>query len=286
MTGCGTRLLVTGATGSLGGAVAARLAGDGHRVRGLVRFGPAPAGETVVADLTDRQAVFEAAKGVDVAVHCAAASGDLDECQRVNVEGTANLVAALAFEGCGLLVHISTVAVYDSSSGGTTFDEDHPMWTAPRDAYGFTKAEAERIVLAAQSRDLAVVILRPAAILSMDPRSSWGPAAIERARAGEGAFLTSPELAYVHVDDVVDAIVLAAESRAARGRTYNVVGGSGDTREYLDAIHRAAGRPAPPMSRQGPSFRYPTDRIRRELGWAPRDRWRGFLDELARHGAP
>ncbi len=279
------RLLVTGATGSLGAAVAARFAAEGHHVRAAVRRGLALAGETVVADLADRGALFSAAKGVDVTVHCAAASGDLDECRRVNVEGTANLLEALVLGGCRLLVHISTVAVYDSSGGETTFDEERPTWTAPRDAYGFTKAAAERIVLATQRSGLAVAILRPAAILSMDPRSSWGPAAVERARAGEGSFVTSPELAYVHIDNLLDAIGLAVRTPAAGGRSYNVVDGSGDTCEYLDAVHRAARLPAPPTSARGPGVCYPTDRIRRELGWAPRERWHDFLDELARHGA-
>jgi len=278
------RLAITGATGSLGAAVAACFAGAGHRVRALVRRGLAAAGETVVADLADREALLAAVSGVDVVVHCAAVSGELGECRRVNVEGTANLVRAMAVAGCRLLVHVSTVAVYDCAGGGTTFDEERPLWTAPRDAYGFTKAEAERVVMAAHGGDLAVVVLRPAAILSMDPRSSWGPDAIERARAEGGCFLTSTELPYVHIDDLVDAIALAVRSPAARGRSYNVVDGSGDTREYLAVVCGAIGRPVPAAPRAAPCPRFPVDRIRRELGWTPRDRWREFLRQLASHG--
>src|SRR5207237_1011278 len=79
--------------------------------------------------------------GVDLAVHCAAAIfAGWAECRRTNVEGTRNLVDALAAGGCRRLVHLSTISVYDDGAG-PAFDEDSPTWTRPDDPYGFTKAE-------------------------------------------------------------------------------------------------------------------------------------------------
>ncbi len=277
------RVLVTGATGSLGSAVAARFVEEGLRVRAVVRHGAATGGETVAADLTDRQAIWRTAD-VDVAVHCAAAIGsDLDLCRRVNIEGTQNLVDALVARGCRLLVHISTITVYDDAHEETEFDEASPTWTTPHDAYGFTKAEAERVALAANAPNFAVVVLRPGAILSMHPRSRWGPLAIQRARDSEESIMPFPELPYVHVDNVVDAIALAMRSPAAHGRAYNVIDGSADTNEYLNAVYGAVGRAPPPIPPEAIRQHFRADRIRRELGWAPADRWREFLGQLATH---
>ncbi len=232
---CLVRVLVTGATGNLGSAVAERFLRDGHGVRALLRTGIAPAGtEPIEGDITDLAVLREAVRGVDLAVHCAAAVSDLETCLRVNVDGTRCLIEALAATGRRpRLVHISTV-------------------------------------------------LRPPLILSTHPRSRWGPLAIARARTEEGCLLPFPELPYVHVDNLVDAIVLAANAPVTGGRAYNVVEGVADTREYLEVIYGAAGRAVPPIPPDAPRVRFAADRVRRELGWAPRDRWREFIDELRR----
>ena len=285
MTGCGTRLLVTGATGSLGGAVAARLAGDGHRVRGLVRFGPAPlVRRSSPIRPTDRRSSrprrgwTSRSTARPPAATSTSVSGSTSRARRTSWRRWPSRDADCSSTSPPS-PSTTAAAAGRRSTRTTPCGPRRATPTAsprPRPSASFLRRRAE---------------ISPWSSSARPPSCRW-----IRVRAGTGrhrasprrrrAFLTSPELAYVHVDDVVDAIVLAAESRAARGEPTMSSGGLGDTREYLDAIHRAAGRPAPPMSRQGPSFRYPTDRIRRELGWAPRDRWRGFLDELARHGAP
>jgi len=198
------------------------------------------------------------------------------------VDGTRCLVEALAAAGRRpRLVHISTVSVYDDAAG-PEYDEESALWATTEGAYGFSKAEAERLLRTAAGRDLASIVLRPPLILSMHPRSRWGPLAIARARTEEGCLLPFPELPYVHVDNLVDAIVLAANAPVTGGRAYNVVEGVADTREYLEVIYGAPGRAAPPIPDGAPRLRFAADRVRRELGWAPRDRWREFVDELRR----
>jgi len=269
----------------VGSAVATRFTHDGHRVRALVRNGAKlPAGESVPGDITDQGALALAARDVDLAVHCAAVvSDDLDLCQRINVQGTQNLIDALINARCRLLVHISTISVYDDAAG-PDFDEESPLWSLPTNAYGFTKAEAERAVRRAGSRGLSAVVLRPGLVASMHPRSRWGPLAIARASASDGNILPFPEIPYVHVTNLVDAIVLAATTPVARGRAYNVIDGVAPTAEYLTAVYAAIGRPPPLIATDAPRPRFRAERIRSDLSWSPVDRWPAFISELRRAG--
>ena len=262
--------LVTGDSGTVGSAVTRRLEREGWQVRAPDR-----------AALGDARALRAIARGVGLAVHCAASrSNDLAECRRVNVEGTARLVDALVEGGCRLLVHISTLSVYDDGAG-PRFDEDSALQATPGDAYGFTKAEAERVVLGAAPRGLDAVILRPGLVLSMHPRSRWGPLALERARAAPGSILPFPLVPYVDVENLAGAVLLAATIPAARGRAYNVIDGVGDGAEYLAAVYGAIGLPPPPIPLDAPRLSYSGERARQELGYAPVGRWREFLVQLA-----
>jgi nucleoside-diphosphate-sugar epimerase len=285
----GRTAVVTGAAGTVGSVAARRLAREGMDVRALVRRPPAGtfaddlAGlETRVADLSDRAAVQAAVRGADLVVHCAAAlSHDAEECRRANIEGTQNLVDAALDAGCERLVHVSTVSVYDARRG-LEFTEDSPLWEEPLDWYGYSKAEAERIVRAAGERGLSYVILRPVVIASTHPKSFWGARALDRARSTSEVLFPAVEMPYVHVDNVAEAIVLAAATPAAEGRAYNVVDGIGDTAEYLGRIYGALGRPAPPLPADAPRIRFSGERIRRDLGYAPTERWPEFIAELSR----
>jgi nucleoside-diphosphate-sugar epimerase len=253
--------------------VAKRLAASGCRVRGVSR-----------RDLADAAGLFRLVRTSDFVVHCAGVTfGDLAECRRENVDTARSLVTAALAAGC-TLIQMSTISVYDDA-GGPTFDETSRLWTLPHAPYGFTKAEAERIVRGGIARGLAAVILRPAMVLSMHPRSRWGPLALQRARASDGPLIPFPELPYVHVDNLADAVLLAAARPPARGRAYNVVDGVGDTTEYLAAVYGAIGLPPPPIPPDAPRLRFAAERIRAELGYAPVDRWREFLVELAQLGA-
>jgi nucleoside-diphosphate-sugar epimerase len=275
------RVLVTGANGNVGSAVVGRYLRAGHEVRSFVH-GPIepPGGEVLRGDITDSAALAEATREVQLVVHCAAAvSSDLETCLRVNAEGTRRLVESLAGRERPRFIYLSTISVYDDAAG-PSYDEESSLWTSSDGGYGFSKAEAERALRVGVGRELAATILRPPLILSMHPRSRWGPLAVARARTEVGCLLPFPELPYVHVDNLVDAIVLAAGSPRAVGRTYNVVEGVADTREYLEAIHRAAGSSTPPIPADAPRLRFASERIRHELGWAPRDTWREFLSLL------
>ncbi|HMK72090.1 MAG TPA: NAD(P)-dependent oxidoreductase [Myxococcaceae bacterium] len=278
------RILVTGASGAVGSAVASRLVREGSTVRGIARkaWTDSPPGmERRTIDVVDQEGLGGAVEGMDAVVHCAAiGSDDLDASRRVNVDGVANLLAAMREKGCRRLVHISTVAAYDAQKG-LDFDEESPLWTEPLDAYGFTKAEGERLVRADERRGLSAVILRPVVVLSMHRHSHWGPLALERARTSTEPIWPLANMPYVHVDSLVEAVLLALTRERAVGRAYNVLDGSAPTSEYLAAVSRALGQPVAQLAQAAPRLTCSGERIREELGYSPADRWREFLALLA-----
>jgi nucleoside-diphosphate-sugar epimerase len=283
-------ILVTGATGAVGSALARRLAAAGARVRAMVRSDGtteiAGAAELARADLADAASLRRAVAGCEIVIHCAAElSDDAARCQAVNVDGVRHLLAAMQSERCPRLVHFSSVSAYDSKSR-RDFDEDCPLWSASGPAYGFSKAESERLVLAS---GLAATILRPTVVLSTHPRSYWGPLALERARHSAAPVWPLATVPYVHVESLADAVTLALENEAALGRAYDVIDGDGDARPFLAAIYAALARPAPPLADDAPRVTVRGERLRRELGFAPPDpraRWQQFVDELASLGHP
>jgi dTDP-4-dehydrorhamnose reductase len=153
-------ILVTGASGMLGGNLAADWAGL-HEVHGVFhQHRTAIAGVQMIgADLTDRQKARTVMGKVkpDLVVHCAAAT-DLDRCQRepawadrLNREMAAN-VADAARRVDSKLIHISTDAVFDGS-GGPYQEGDEPN---PLSIYGQSKLAGERAVLGHDDEALVI----------------------------------------------------------------------------------------------------------------------------------
>lgn len=137
------RVVVTGATGLLGGWLVAELAARGDDV---IAFG-GPSRERQGLDVTDGAAVSAAiaAARPDAVIHAAALSAMSDcarapaRARRINVEGTAN-VARACRDARARLVHVSTDLVFDGEHAPYT--ESSP--TAPTSVYGRTKVDAER----------------------------------------------------------------------------------------------------------------------------------------------
>ncbi|MCX4471842.1 NAD dependent epimerase/dehydratase family protein [Micromonospora sp. MW-13] len=231
----GAEVVVTGASGFCGAAVARAAAAAGARVRCLGRR-PGPVGRHVPWDATRD---LPDLAGADLVVHLAAAVGDpvpgraAERAYRaVNIDGTARLLDAA---GSRPLVWVSSASVY-RPGGAALVTEDHPV-DGQLSAYGRTKAAGERLALAA-----GAVVLRPRAVYGPgDPHLL--PRLLRARRAG---WLPVPgpdvRLSLTAVENLVDAVLAAPGWPAG---PYNVA----DARPYSrDAVLRgvlaATGAPA------------------------------------------
>ena len=178
--------LVTGVTGCIGYALAAKLvqSGDYDEVRALVRpsnsAGDVPAGVRCVAGtLDDAEALQTAAKDVRVVFHCAAkvhdANGNADEFFRVNVDGTKNLLDACAAQNATppRVVFFSTVAVYGDATPPEGIGENAPA--NPQTPYAESKRQAETWVAAwGEAHQTPVYNLRVATVYGPRDRGNLG----------------------------------------------------------------------------------------------------------------
>lgn len=211
------KVLVTGAGGFLGRAVAAAAARAGHQVVAMVRPASAgrgghPDGVTELAgDLRQRGPWAEALGDVDAVVHCAAASGDLPSQLAGTVLATENLLAALP-PVTGRIVHVSSLSVYDFDAPrlGGTLDEATPLEAEPlrRDAYTQTKLLQERLVRDyAAARGIGLVVVRPGAIYG--PGKDWDAGRGLKAGRFDLIFAPRARMRLVHLDNCAEAIVAA-----------------------------------------------------------------------------
>lgn len=251
------RALVTGPTGFVGGALARRLLSEGWEVATLGRS-PVPADlagrvRHIAADLRDPAAARAACTGVDVVFHTAARVGvwgPRAEYRSVNVDGTRALLEAARGAGAGRFVHTSTPSVVYNGCAIRGADETLPYVRACPSPYPPTKAEAERLVLAADGAGFRTVALRPHLVWGPGDRHLL-PRLLARARAGRLARVGpgGNRVDFTHIDNVVDAhlaaaVALAARAPAAAGRAYFITNGEPvDLWAFVDRLLAIHGLP-------------------------------------------
>lgn len=286
-------ILVTGANGFVGSRVVSRLLDDGFQVRALVRrAGEAPPLQQegvveVEGSFLEASDAQRAMDGADAVVHTAATAGpDLDAVREVNRDGTATLVRAAIAGRAERFVHISTASVYDRAPEADDITEDSPKVGDDADPYSLTKWEAEQVVRSAMEDGLKAVILRPPAVLGYGPTSTWGHRLPESIRDDEPAAVrpAAQSLAFVHVDDLADAVVLALTSLGAAGHTYDVCTGSVPWGRFTADIAEWFGK-EPPELPEGDAWTntIPAASIRQDLGWSPKVPYEAAMDESRRH---
>lgn len=250
-------VMLTGATGFLGSAIAHALAARGHGVRALVREGT-PRGllagldvEFVPGDLTEPASVARAMRGCGAAIHCAADYRifvpDPDRMRAVNVGGTETVMRAALAAGLRRVVHVSSVATLKPRPDGSPATEEDAA--RPEEAIGpykRSKTEAERLVerLVAEEGLPAVIVNPSTPIGPRDRRPTpTGRVILEAARGRMPAFVDTG-LNLVHVDDCAAGCV-AALHRGAVGERHILAGQDVPLGVLLSHIAALFGRRAP-----------------------------------------
>lgn len=244
------RVGITGSSGFIGSALVQRHVKSGDAVRCLTRDPRRrviPGAQLFEGDLCspdDRLARF--ADGLDVLYHCAGELVDERRMQAVNVDAVRDLIRA-ASGRIGRWVQLSSAGVYGRHRKGTIHEDTPPD---PRGTYEQTKAAADDIVLGAASRGeiASAAVLRPSIVFGPGMRNRSLAQLIRVIDRGLFFFIGEEGASanYVHVSNVVDALVLCGRVAEADGRVYNVSDWC-TVEELAGAIACALGRPRPTL---------------------------------------
>ena len=240
------KILVTGASGFLGGRLIEVLSSQGNAVRGATRLvsraRALPGVEWVQCDLAAEQELRDALRGIETVFHCAAlcrARGSAEEFEDANVRGALRLVRIAADAGVKTFVHVSSMTVYAAPDrNGTVLDENSPYdgRAAERGAYTRSKLAADAALLEYARRELSprIIVLRPGTMYGPGAKLPVGrfqlPSSPERPLVA-GSRRVSAGLVYV--DNVVDAMLAAARSGVPTGSVYNLVDSADCDQEEL-----------------------------------------------------
>jgi dihydroflavonol-4-reductase len=249
------RVLVTGGTGFIGGAVVRELAARGHTVRVLCR--PASAAdlaekagaEIVRGELVDAAAVRGALAGCEAVVHAAGRvmlrPGVEADLRVANVETVEVVLGEALAAGVGRAVFTSSTAVLGGARTPAVVDEKSAGNAESLGiAYFTAKLEGERRALALAARGLPLVVLRPAYVL--------GPGDLHGSSAGTIVALARRRIpgyveggaSFCDVRDVARAHVEALE-RARTGEIYTLGGHNLTTTEMVTRVCELSGAPVP-----------------------------------------
>ncbi len=319
------RAFVTGGTGFIGKQLVKRLRDRGDEVVALVRS-PEKAGELrqlgaelVQGDLSDADAIRQAAEGCDAVFHGAAIykvgipRKDHEQMYETNVRGTERVLDAAFEAGVPRIVYVSTVAVF----GNTRREVVNEDYNRPGDDwlsyYDETKTLAHRAALERIEKGYPIVIVQPGGVYGPGDHSEIGNV-IDQTRTGKLAALPFADLGFnlVHVNDVADGIVLAYENGQV-GQSYVLGGEIATMRDLVSKVASIADRkppkrelptgvikavaPAGPVvgkimgfppnfrelikSSDGVTWWARDDKAREQLGYAPRDLETGLRETLS-----
>ena len=245
------KVLITGATGLLGGHLIKELQQRNEEIRALVL--PVENAdnllkqriEVVRGDITDACSLEPAVKNVEVIFHLAGMMGvwrPLADYRLVNVKGSENLYKAAQKAGVRRFVHTSSHTVYGLGHG--RFLTENDLLRPDPDPYSISKAEGDRLLRRLLlSSDVETVILRPGTFFGPGDRLHFGRMA-KKMKDGKGVIIGRGDntLPFCYVTDVVQGFLLAAYHEKAPGNVYNITNDRPLTQqEIFDAIADAVG---------------------------------------------
>lgn len=249
------KVLLTGATGLLGGHLIQELQQRGEHIRALVlpveNAGKLLAQEVEVirGDVTDASTLVPAVRNIDIIFHLAGMMGvnrPFADYRLVNVTGSENLYRAAMEAGVRRFVHTSSHTVYGLGYGRfmTEYDKLQP----DPDPYSLTKAEGDRLIRRLMlNSDVETVILRPGTFIGPGDHLHFGRIA-QRMKNGKGVIIGRGDnaLPFCYVTDVVQGFLLAAYHENAPGNIYNISNDQPMTQQELfNAVADAVGGKRP-----------------------------------------
>lgn len=304
------KALVTGANGFTGSHLVKALERRGDTVVGLVRKSSNLARladsniQLVYGDVTDRSALQTAMVEVDWVFHTAAyvelGLVNAAEMERINVEGTRAVLEA-ATTGISKMVYCSTIGIYGDTQGQVIDETFQRQQQGFSSAYDATKYKAQQLVDQFAAAGFPVVSVMPSGIFGADD-PHFGPVLKTFLNGKLKVWAGGKRITgVVHVDDLADAMLLAAE-KAPAGSHYIISTGDLSTQEMFEFLSRETGvlvpweapEPLvrvvgnlldpvgrlvswqPPISRERVHYVYDrcvrvrSDKARLELGWQPR----------------
>jgi dihydroflavonol-4-reductase len=253
------KVLVTGANGFLGSWVVRRLLDEGHQVFSLVRRSSdlseleGVQTEFVYGDVTDLHSLLETFQSMDSVFHLAGLiaykKADREKMEKVNVDGTSNVVEACRATGIRRLVHLSSVvAVGAGFTPDQILNEDSPYNIAHLNlGYFETKRKAELIVKeACQKNRLDAVILNPSTIYGPGDARKGSRKTQLKVAQGKFKFYTAGGVNVVAVEDAVDGII-SAWKKGRTGERYILSGDNLLIKKLFEIIAHEAGQKPPHM---------------------------------------
>lgn len=288
-------VLVTGGGGYVGAVLVPKLLAKGYRVRviDLFLFGTDvlprdPSLELLKADIRDQDAVGKAAVGAEAVVHLACISNDPSFelnpglSRSINYDCFEPLVSTSRRAGARRFIYASTSSVYGVSDAPDV-TEDHPL--VPLTDYNKYKGMCEPILLGYQAPDFTTVIIRPATVCGYSPRQRLdltvniltSLAVNQRRITIFGGAQRRPN---IHIEDISDLYVELLDMPAdmIAGKTFNAAYQNHTVAQLGELVRGIVSREMPQLgpitvetvpSNDTRSYHVSSEKIKRELGWAP-----------------
>ncbi|MDR7543863.1 MAG: NAD-dependent epimerase/dehydratase family protein [Armatimonadota bacterium] len=244
------RVCVTGATGFIGGRLTEVAVARGNDVTCLVRTWHKAARlarfpvRFVHGDIQQPESLLEAMKGCEVVFHCAVDFAvPWERHRRLNTDGTVNVMRAAHAAGIRRVVYLSSIAVHGYAPRPGAATEDAPL-VYTGNPYCDGKIDAERAILEHGRRyGVGVTVLRPTIVYGPFG-TRWTELPVKEIRAGRMVLVNGGTgiCNALYVDNLVDAMFLAADREQAAGEIFHISDARPVTwREYMEAHARALG---------------------------------------------
>lgn len=314
------KVFLSGGTGFIGAPLTKALIRRGWQVTVLTRSGtsPDPAATGVKGDVTDKESMRAAMSGTDVVIHNAGwyelgiSTSAKAMMTAINVQGTANVLSLATGLKIPRIVYTSTTTAL-GDTGGAMVDESFTRVAPIITHYEQTKTEAHEIARKYQQQGSPVIIACPAQVIGPGDHSPFGYFVRLYVRGLLPPVIWAPEGAFTfgYVEDVAEGIALTAE-KGRVGEMYILGRGTLTLRDVMPVWKRAVGGIAPfiwlpkrlavaqgilvePVLRllgipafisrevvasAYVSFRYSSEKAKRELGWNPRSAEQAWIDTL------